>query len=39
MQMLGPSGDKDQSTAEAGEGQADDFEIADTFGSEDDIPF
>ena len=39
MQMLGPSGDKDQSTAEAGEGLADNFEIADTFGSEDDIPF
>ena len=39
MQMLGPSGDKGESTAEVGEGLADDFEIADTFGSEDDIPF
>jgi hypothetical protein len=39
MQMLGPSGDKTESTAEPSEGLADDFEIADTFGSEDDIPF
>ncbi|MGB7292746.1 MAG: single-stranded DNA-binding protein [Thermodesulfobacteriota bacterium] len=39
MQMLGPSGDKDESTTEAGEVLAGDFEIADTFGSEDDIPF
>ena len=39
MQMLGPSGDKEESTAEAGEGLADDFEIGESFGSEDDIPF
>ncbi|MBI4228986.1 MAG: single-stranded DNA-binding protein [Deltaproteobacteria bacterium] len=39
MQMLGPSGERDESTAEAGEGLTEDFEIADTSGSEDDIPF
>lgn len=39
MQMLGPSGEKEESAAEAGAGLADDFEIADSFGSEDDIPF
>ncbi len=39
MQMLGPSGEKDSSTTGAGEGLTDDFEIPDTFGSEDDIPF
>lgn len=39
MQMLGPSGEKEQSTAESREELTDDFEIADSFGSEDDIPF
>jgi single-strand DNA-binding protein len=40
MQMLGPSGERDESTPEAGKVVTEDIEFADdTIGSEDDIPF
>lgn len=39
MQMLGGAGDKEASAAGEGEWSAEDFEIPDNFGAEDDIPF